>query len=532
MAVDLAAVTAQSKKTDLTEQVRLFREAVALWTQALGQCEGRAKERALRNRDDNQQMLDRLAEKLDAGPQCASAHKNASLLQDIARQALSDRRWHEAAALFRKAENSWDMASERCVGSQQDTAVRHREQSAQDGHNAQFCAPLFEKAREQTQKLRTAATSLSREDKHDGSLVAETLWRDAMDNCKGAAVLDIAANNAKTLARERGTTWVRRLAPAAQMATVLPEEPARVGEPVTEVSGEKKQPLPATTAMSVKVAAPPVVLRNAQPSAASGAGSAGATPARVAEPVATEPGALTVGDTRFVGNFERDAGATTLSGTGKVSWATGDVFEGTLVKGLRHGRGVIVLANGYRYAGDWVHDIPTGQAAVHFVNGNDYEGQVVDGTPQGQGRMRYASGDVFEGQFLNGEPEALGVYVWRNGQRYDGTWKNGRPNGQGKIKFAAGNQYEGQVLDGVPQGAGRMVFSGGEIYEGQFRKGEPHGQGSFQWPSGDHYVGQWQAGKKHGTGVFTWKSGDRWEGVYDQDVQKTEGAAARPGAPG
>lgn len=534
MAVDLAAVTAQSKKVDLNEQVRLFQEAVDVWAQAVAQCEGRARERAVRNRDDNQHMLDRLAEKLDAGPQCASAHKNAGLLQDIARQALSDRRWLEAAALFRKAEYSWDLASERCVGSQHDTAVRHREQSAQDGHNAQFCAPLFEKAREQTQKLRTVATSVSREDKHDGSLVAETLWRDAMDNCKGAAVLDIAANNAKSLARERGTPWVRRLAPGAQVVSGSPTEASRASAPLTALPEGKKQPLQAPPANSVTSVAPLLGLRDAPPTGAAVSVATGAAPTSAAATasMAAEPGALTVGDTRFVGSFLRDAGATTLSGTGKVTWATGDVFEGTLVKGSRHGRGVIVWANGQRYAGDWVHDKPTGQAAVHFVNGNDYEGQVLDGTPQGKGRMRYASGDVFEGQFLNGDPDGRGVYVWRNGQRYEGSWKSGRPNGQGKLKFATGNQYEGQVLDGLPQGLGRMVFSGGEIYEGQFRNGEPDGHGSFYWPSGDQYVGQWQAGKKHGTGVFTWKSGDRWEGVYDQDVQKTEGPNVRAGAPG
>lgn len=517
MTVDLAAVTAQSKKTDLNEQARLFREAVTLWTQAVAQCDGRAKERAMRNRDDNQLLLDRLAEKLDAGPQCASAHKNAGMLQEVARQALSERRWLEAATLFRKAENSWDLASERCVGSLQDTAVRHRAQSAQDAHNAEFCAPLFESAREQTQKLRTAAASLSREDKHDGSMVAETLWRSAMDNCKGTAVLDIAANNAKVLARERGTPWVARIVPAPLVTSVPSADISQVSEPVADVSTQKKQVVQIAAANLDKVTAPPA-LRSDPQSGVVAVAAAGTAPA-ITKPLVAEHIELNVGGTRFVGNFVRDAGATTLSGTGKVTWASGDVFEGTLVKGLRHGRGVIVWANGQRYVGDWVHDKPSGQATVNFVNGNQYEGQVLDATPQGQGRMRYASGDEFEGHFLNGEPEARGVYVWRNGQRYDGNWKNGRPNGQGLLKFASGNQYEGQLENGVPQGKGRMVFQGGEIYEGQFRHGEPDGKGTFSWPSGDQYVGQWKAGKKHGAGVFTWKSGDRWEGIYDNDVQ-------------
>ena len=523
MATDLAAVTAQSKKVELGEQLKLFTEAAALWTQAATQCTGRAQERAVRNRNDSQQMLDRLAEKLDAGPQCASAHKNASLLQDMARQALSERRWVEAGSLFRKAENTWDLAAERCTGSQQDLANRHREQSAQDGHNAQFCAPLFEKAREHTQKLRSNAATLTREDKQDASLVAETLWRDALAQCQGSAVLDIAANNAKALARERGTPWEARVPPAAPMGLASTPQPgnAAKADPAQTAQPPQKT-IPSFAEEAAKLPMSSLAL--------SGRGTAAAPafvaePPKSVEPAASAPGVLMAGSTRFVGQFVRDAEATTVSGTGKVTWATGDVFEGTMVKGLRQGRGTFVWANGQHYTGDWVQDKPTGQAKVHFANGDDYDGQVLGGIPHGAGRIRYASGDQFDGQFSHGEPDGRGVYVWRNGQRFDGSWQNSRPNGQGSLKFATGNQYDGQVVDGTPQGQGRMVFAGGEIYEGQFRNGEPDGQGSFSWPSGDTYVGQWLAGKKHGHGVFTWKNGDRWEGLYEQDVQKTQGLA-------
>ena len=126
-------------------------------------------------------------------------------MQDIARQALSDRRWTQASVLFRKAENMWELAADRCVGTQQELANRRREQSEIDGENAEHCAPLFEKARESTQKLRATSAGLSREDKHDASQLAETLWRDAVGQCKGASVQDIARNNAQALARERGT---------------------------------------------------------------------------------------------------------------------------------------------------------------------------------------------------------------------------------------------------------------------------------------------------------------------------------------
>ncbi|MBB1073988.1 hypothetical protein HUU62_06120 [Rhodoferax sp. 4810] len=505
MTADFNAVTAQAAKAELAQQVKLLEQAVALWTQAAGQCDGRAKERALRSLDDNSRMLARISEKMDSGPQCTAAHKDATSLQDIARQALSERRWLESAALFRKAENMWDLAAERCTGSQQTTATERRTQTEVDGHNAEFCAPLFESAREATQKLRAAANALTREQKQNDSQVAETLWRQAMNTCKGAAVRDLANNNAASLARQRGTPWVATAAPQAEGAVAQATLPA-----------------PATLGS----AAPAAVVAT---SPATATAPTQVVPSPASPPTPAPAGTQMAGSTQFVGNFVRDADALTYSGSGRVVWATGDVFDGTLVQGLRQGKGVITWVNGHRYDGDWLNDLPTGTARVHFANGNDYEGSVLNGVPQGQGRIRYVSGDTFEGQFKAGEPDQKGLYVWKNGQSYDGQWQNARPNGQGKLKFATGNQYEGSVVNGMPNGAGRMVFATGEIYTGQFVNGEPDGEGAFVWPSGDQYTGQWKAGKKHGKGVLTWKSGDRWEGIFDNDVQTAADTVANKG---
>ncbi|MBY0411806.1 MAG: hypothetical protein K2Q97_17185 [Burkholderiaceae bacterium] len=501
MTVDFKAVTAQANRIDLTQQVQLLEQTVGLWTQAASECDGRAKERALRSLDDNTRMLSRLSEKLDSGPQCTAAHKNATSLQDIARHALAERRWQDSAALFRKAENMWDLAAERCTGTQQASATERRSQSEIDGHNAEFCAPVFESARDATQKLRAGANTLTREQKQNDSLVAETLWRKAVDTCKGAAVKDTANNNAVALARQRGTPWIATVAAAAPLSVAANASALGTNAPVANIAS-----------MSALAAA-----------AASNDTASGQA---VAPAVA---GTYLAGSTQFVGQFARDADGLTYSGTGKVVWVTGEVFEGTMIKGLRQGKGVMTWANGQRYDGDWVSDQSTGQARMHFANGNDYEGRVQNGVPEGQGRMRYASGDSFEGQFKAGEPDGSGVYAWKNGQSYSGQWQNTRPNGQGKLKFSNGNQYEGRVVNGTPNGTGRLVFATGEVYFGQFFNGDPHGEGTFVWSSGDQYTGQWKAGKKHGKGVYQWKSGDRWEGVYDNDNQTAADSPASKG---
>lgn len=506
MAADMKAVTAQAQKADINEQDRLFGASVTYWAQAQAQCDGRAKERAERNLADNQKTRASFGEQLDAGPPCAAAHKDAAALQDLARQAMSERRWGDAAMLFRKAENMWDTASERCTGSQQETANRRREQSEIDGQNAEGCAPLFDKAREQTQKFRAAAGAMSREEKLDASMVAETLWRKVAGQCKGAAAQDPARNNAQALARERGTPWVARVALASppvgadkKSDTVIASAAA-----LSQASGKGSGTVGAVAALTnaLAPALPQLQAPVLTPRAPAGA---------LAE--------FSAGSTRFSGQFVLDADATTYSGTGKVVWASGDVFEGSIIKSLRHGRGLFVWANGQRYNGDWVADQPTGQASVQFFNGNQFDGSVVEGLPQGEGQMRYASGDTYAGQFNAGEPEGRGAYRWKNGQQFDGDWKKGRPNGQGKLKFATGNLFEGSVRDGVPNGAGSMRFATGETYVGHSVNGVPDGQGTFHWANGDQYNGQWQAGKKHGQGTFTWKSGGLWQGVYDNDVQ-------------
>lgn len=526
MAADMKALTAQSQKLELAEQARLFEESVALWTQTEAQCEGRAKDRAQRNLANSQKTSNSLSEQLGAGPQCTAAHKDASALQDIARQALGERRWVDAAMLFHKAEDMWEMAAERCSGSQQETANRRREQSEIDGQNAEFCAPLFEKAREHTQKLRASAAGLTREAKQDASMVAETLWRDAVGQCKGAAVQDTARNNAQALARERGTPWVARIAAAPSPAAPSPATAPLAAS--STLAATATMATPANAAPPSQSAGTASRVMGSLSSAFTALGNTGTPAAALAEvkPSAPLVSEISPDTTRFTGQFVRDPDGATYSGTGQVAWATGDVFEGTLVKGQRHGKGVITWANGQRYNGDWVNDKPSGQAEMQFANGNQFEGTVSDGVPQGQGRMRYASGDSYVGQLNAGVPEGRGAYVWKNGQQFDGDWKAGRPNGQGKLKFATGNQFEGQVRDGVPHGQGRLVFASGEVYVGQLSLGQPEGQGSFTWPNGDQYNGLWKAGKKHGLGVFTWSSGERWEGLYDNDVQSSADTVA------
>jgi hypothetical protein len=545
MAADLKALTAQAQKLEVATLVQLHSASAGFWTRAVELCDGRAKERAQRNLTESQKANALLNEQLGDGPECGAAHKDAVTLQDMARTALGERRWGDAATLFHKSEDMWDLATERCSGAQKELASKRQEQAEIDGFNAEFCAPLFDRAREQTQKLRASSAGMSREEKQDGLMVAETLWRDALAQCKGSAAQDSARNNAQALARERGTPWVARNLPAATAAATV-SQPPKVTAPVAKPAAVEAKPvMPApptkTTALATAIPVTPLAATSftavttptmdakstTVPKVSPGpltvpSVTTATTPivnatapvilaAQVVTPVAAEPPTpqiqpeeFSVGDMQFKGQFVRDVDAPTFSGSGKLRWANGDTFEGTLQKGKRHGKGLFIWANGQSYKGDWVNDVSTGQAMVVFTNGDHYEGTVEKALPKGLGRMRYASGDSYEGSFLAGEPNGTGIYVWKNGQRFEGDWKNGKPNGQGKLHFANGDRYEGAVSDGRPSQSGR-----------------------FTWASGDSYTGQWKDGLKNGQGTFSWATGDRWEGVYENDQQTSNGTLIR-----
>lgn len=509
LSADLRAATAQSQNQPLQALVKLHDEAVAQWGAALAACDGRARERAQRNLADSQKTRDALAEKLQAGSQCETAHSEAGALQDLARAAFGERRFSDAASLYRKAEGMWELAAEQCSGSQQQTAQRKREQSEIDGHNAEFCAPPFERAREFSTKLRNSGAALPLAERQTQSQIGETLWRETARLCKGSAQ-ELAANNAQALARDRGTPWV---------ATPLPGAPAPAPAPVVAAA-----PKPAATPATPKPASPPP--------AAAPLRQAAATPiAPLVTAPAPEPKLFdrTAGDTRYVGQFVREEGDV-VSGTGRVEWKNGDVYEGPLLRSQRQGVGEIRWATGQRYKGDWVADRATGRGVMSFANGNHYEGQLVDGQPEGEGKLTYASGDAYSGQIRQGLPHGRGSYVWMSGQRYEGEWVNDKPQGQGRMRFANGNQYEGQMAAGLPQGKGRMVFPSGDIYEGQFEAGKAHGEGKYAWKSGERYEGGWARGLKHGQGIFHWPTGDRWEGVFKDDERTDDGFIVRKGS--
>jgi len=556
MSADLKASSAPSQNQDLDSQARLLDEAHKQWAAAAEACDGRARERAQKHLADNDKLRQGLAERLAAGSQCESAHRDAGALQDLAKTAFGERRWSEAASLYGKAETMWELAAELCTGSQQELAQRRRQQSEVDAHNAEVCAPLFERAREGTQKFRAAAPGLQPTERQQQSQQVETLWRQAAARCRGSAQ-ELASNNAQALGRERGTPWTGQVEGSPGPAAAGARAPAGVSAAPTAAaataataaaaaSTKPAAPAPATTAPSSTAAAvataPVATARAGGGGLLSGLGSAlaeagaavtrgAAAPApetTTAVPAGTpQPLDVLAGDTRYKGLFVREPGQV-VSGTGRVEWSNGDVYEGQLLRSQRHGQGEIRWASGQSYKGQWVQDQASGQGEIRYANGDRYVGSVVDGRAEGEGEMFYASGDSYRGQIRAGVPQGKGLYRWVSGQQYEGEWVQDKPQGRGVLRYANGNRYEGQLRAGIPHGKGRMQFVSGESYEGDYLDGQQHGQGEYRWAGGERYVGAWLKDQKSGRGVFHWANGDRWEGLFKDDQRvDSEGTLIR-----
>ncbi|MBF0144423.1 MAG: hypothetical protein HQL59_13330, partial [Magnetococcales bacterium] len=110
---------------------------------------------------------------------------------------------------------------------------------------------------------------------------------------------------------------------------------------------------------------------------------------------------------------------------GRLELPAGSRYEGEIVDGKRHGRGVQVWPDGARYEGDFVADSRTGS-----------------------GEFRWPSGAVYRGEFRDGRRHGRGVFLWPDGSRYEGEFREGEKHGQGI--FESGSERV-EVCQQVPR---------------------------------------------------------------------------------
>lgn len=366
MAADLKAATARSAKADSKELVRLFDLAVAWWQQAVEFCEGRPQERAKRNLTDSQLARESVGEP-QVNVACTGTQQDAQALQTLAEQAAGEKRWQDAALLYRKAESTWDLAVERCTGGAQRVAAQRREQAEGDARQASANArePGREPARE------TVARDPSR-----------------------PTVVPITVSGDPAPAPTPRPAAPATVAAAPPAASVIPPAP---------VAG-------AATVLSAVARLVDVQMTGG---------------ARLIGTFANDPGGATYsGRGKIVwANGEVYDGAVSRSlrhGQGLFTWLTGQRYNGDWVADRPEGTGALRFANGNQYEGAVVAGEPQGSGKMVYASGDSYSGQFDRGEPHGQGVYTWQSGQRYDGTWVRGKAVGRGTLVFANGNSYDG----------------------------------------------------------------------------------------------------------------
>ena len=158
-------------------------------------------------------------------------------------------------------------------------------------------------------------------------------------------------------------------------------------------------------------------------------------------------------------------------------------YEGDLVDGIQHGKGVYVWDDGTRYEGDFFEGNITGHGVSYYTNGDEYDGEWVKGKKCGHGVYKsYGKNDIKGGTFVS--------YI------YEGEWKDGKKHGRGVAKGYKVFSYFGHVY---------MSWS----YDGEWVADNKHGNGAYWEWGGDAaneswrvYRGEWVDNVRQG--LFVW----------------------------
>ncbi|MBE6635935.1 MAG: hypothetical protein E7617_07055 [Ruminococcaceae bacterium] len=209
-------------------------------------------------------------------------------------------------------------------------------------------------------------------------------------------------------------------------------------------------------------------------------------------------------------------------GWGKFTLSDGEIYEGNYADDKPHGRGKMFWKDGNIYEGDFVHGIATGKGRINFADGDYYEGDIVDSAMEGKGRLVGADGTLYEGDFVAGAFHGKGKYTYENGDVYEGDFCDGDIHGRGKFSGPNG-VYEGEWKYSTMQGKGKFTWVNGDVYEGDYVDAERHGKGKFTWADGDVYEGDWNKNKRTGKGKYTWADGDVYEGDFIDGIRHGKG---------
>jgi len=123
---------------------------------------------------------------------------------------------------------------------------------------------------------------------------------------------------------------------------------------------------------------------------------------------------------------------------------------------MKWGEGKMTYSSGNYYEGHWENNKRNGHGVMHWLNLNEkYTGNWVDNFQSGFGTHIWLE--------ASGENKLL-----RN--RYVGYWAKGLRHGKGTFYYSNGSKYEGEWFENFKHGQGVFTFEDGTDYTGRFER--------------------------------------------------------------
>lgn len=160
----------------------------------------------------------------------------------------------------------------------------------------------------------------------------------------------------------------------------------------------------------------------------------------------------------------------------------------------KEGNGVYLYKDKSRYEGQFSNSLPNGKGKIYYASGSIFDGFNVAGLKNGFGKYKYYTNDYYEGTFKNDKFEGIGKFTTSDGNVYEGVYKDGQLNGKGTMTFKDGDKYVGNFIGDMPDGVGVFYYSDGNRFEGTFKKGKKNGSGILYYTKGGTLKGVWVEG--------------------------------------
>lgn len=127
---------------------------------------------------------------------------------------------------------------------------------------------------------------------------------------------------------------------------------------------------------------------------------------------------------------------------GKITYPNGDIYEGEILFGMKHGFGKLIETIGLNYIGDFMFDKKEGKGQIENVNCKcQFFGKFEKNKKQGFGRHVSCRGEVVDGEYENDKLN-FGTIYYSNGDKYFGEIYGLSPHGKGELFLREKNVLE------------------------------------------------------------------------------------------